>query len=160
MRAPSRHPKRSPSEWQQLRQAAVEHFAAGERPATVARALNLSRETARRWHHHWRATEAALPRRPHGPPPRLGPEQLAELERQLLRGALAQGYAPDLWALARIADLIRKVFGVRHPPSHVFRLLRGLGGSCQKPERRAQERDEAAMQRWVRADWPVLKKGP
>ena len=91
MRAPNRYPKRQPSEGQQLRQAAVEHFAAGERPAAVARALNLSHETARRWYHHWHATAAALPRRPHGPPPRRGPEQLAELERQLLRGPLAQG---------------------------------------------------------------------
>ena len=85
---------------------------------------------------------------------------MAELERQLQRGPLAHGYATDLWTLARIADLIRKWFGVRHHPSHVFRLLRGLGWSCQKPEQRAKERDEAAIQRWVRADWPALKKGP
>jgi transposase len=160
MRAPSRYPKRQPSEWPQLRQTALTHFVAGKRPASVARALNISHETARRWCHHWHATAAALPRRPHGPQPRLGPEQLAELERQLLRGPLAQGYATDLWTLARIADLIRKLFGVRHHPSHVFRLLRGLGWSCQKPEQRAKERDEAAIQRWVRADWPALKKGP
>ena len=160
MRAPNRYPKRQPSEWQQLRQAAVAHFAAGERPVTVARALNISHETARRWYHHWHATAAALPRRPHGPQPRLGAVQLAELERQLLRGPLAQRYATDLWTLARIADLIRKLFGVRHHPSHVFRLLRGLGWSCQKPEQRAKERDEAAIQRWARADWPALKKGP
>ena len=91
MRAPNRYPQRQSSEWQQLRQTALTHFVAGQRPACVARALNLSHETARRWYHHWRATAAALPRRPHGPQPRLGPEQLAELERQLLRGPLAQG---------------------------------------------------------------------
>ena len=91
MRAPNRYPKRSPCEWQRLRQTALTYFAAGKRPACVARALNLSHETARRWYHHWQATAAALPCRPHGPQPRLGPEQLAELERQLLRGPLAHG---------------------------------------------------------------------
>ena len=48
MRASNRYPRRNPSEWQQLREAAVEHFTVGERPAAVARALNLSHETARR----------------------------------------------------------------------------------------------------------------
>ena len=160
MRTSSRYPKRSLSEWQQLRQVAVEHFAAGERPATGARALNLCHQSARRWYHHWRATAAAPPRQPHGPEPRLGPAQLAELERQLLRGPQAHGYRTDLWPLRRIAELIRKLSGVRDDPAHVYKLLRRLGWSCQKPERRAKERDEAAIQRWVRADWPALRKGP
>jgi len=159
MRTPNRYPKRSIDEWQQLRQTAVTHFAGGQRPVGVARALHVSHETARRWYHHWRETGTALPRRPQGPRPRLGPEQLAELQRELLRGPLAHGYATDLWTLARIAELIRKQFGVRPHPSHVFRLLRALGWSCQKPEKRATERDEAAIQRWVYEDWPALKRG-
>jgi transposase len=159
MRAPNRYPKRQPTEWQQLKQAALAHFAAGERPVTVARALHISHETARRWHHHWRTTQAALPRQPRGPRPRLSPAQLAQLDRELRRGPLAHGYANDLWTLARIAHLIQKLFGVRHHPSHVYQLLRALGWSCQKPEVRAKERDEAAIQRWVREDWPALKKG-
>jgi transposase len=109
---------------------------------------------------HWRASGAAPPLQPRGPQPRLGPQQWAELESELLRGPLAQGYASDLWTLERIASLIRKLFGVRYHPAHVFRLLRGLGWSCQRPELRAKERDEAAIQRWVREDWPALKKGP
>jgi transposase len=160
MRAPSRYPKRSRSEWQQLRQAALTHFAADERPATVARALNIGPEAARHWHHHWREAGEPPPLQPRGPRPRLSPEQLEQLQHELLRGARAHGYASELWTLARIADLIRKLFGVRHHPSSVFRLLRGLGWSCQKPEQRAKERDEAAIQRWVREDWPALKKGP
>lgn len=160
MRAPNRYPKRRPTEWQELKQAALAHFAAGERPVTVARALHIAHETARRWYHHWRATEAALPRQPRGPLPRLSPEQLAAWERALLRGPLAHGYATDLWTLQRMAHLIYRLFGVRHHPSSVYRLLRGLGWSCQKPELRAKERDEAAIQRWIREDWPALKKGP
>jgi len=77
-----------------------------------------------------------------------------------LRGPQAHGYRTDLWPLRRIAELIRKLFGVRDDPAHVYKLLRRLGWSCQKPERRAKERDEAAIQRWVRADWPALRKGP
>mgnify|MGYP006266681631 CR=1 FL=1 len=160
MRAPNRFPKRQPSEWQQLKQVAVTHFAAGERPAAVARALNIAHETARRWYQHWRVAQAPLPQRPRGPVPRLGPAQLAHLQRELQRGPRAHGYATELWTLERIADLIHRLFGVRHHPSRVYQLLHALNWSCQKPELRAKERDEAAIQRWVHEDWPALKKGP
>jgi hypothetical protein len=33
-----------------------------------------------------------------------------------------------------------------------------LGWSCQKPERRAVERDEVAIARWMQQDWPRIKK--
>ena len=59
-----------------------------------------------------------------------------------------------------IADLVRRKFGVRYHVDHIGRVLRTLGWSPQKPERRARERDEAAIQRWVKVDWPRLKKKP
>jgi hypothetical protein len=37
---------------------------------------------------------------------------------------------------------------------------RSLGWSPQKPQRRAIERDEAAIQRWVKTTWPKVKKTP
>jgi len=40
----------------------------------------------------------------------------------------------------------------------VGRLLTTLGWSCQKPERRAVERDEAAIARWKRYRWVAVKK--
>ena len=41
---------------------------------------------------------------------------------------------------------------------HVGRLLRDLGWSPQKPQRRAVKRDEAEIQRWVKEEWPRVKK--
>lgn len=50
--------------------------------------------------------------------------------------------------------------GVRghKPPAHVWKSLRGCGWSCQKPERRTRERDEAATQRRLAVRWPDLKE--
>jgi integrase len=68
------------------------------------------------------------------------------LKGVLLRGAEAAGYRTELWTLKRIGEVIRKQFGVRYSPVGVWALLRhGLGWSWQKPERRALERDEAAI---------------
>jgi transposase len=51
------------------------------------------------------------------------------------------------------------VFRVTYYPAHAGRLLRACGWSSQKPVRRARQRDEAAIRRWVQDRWPVLKKG-
>jgi transposase len=54
---------------------------------------------------------------------------------------------------------IRREFGVSYHPAHVSRLLRGLSHSVQKPQRRANQRDEEAIERWKEERWPQLKRG-
>jgi len=56
--------------------------------------------------------------------------------------------------------VIRREFGVRYHVDHIGRLLHSLGWTAQKPERRARERDEGAIQRWVSVDWKRVKKTP
>jgi transposase len=80
------------------------------------------------------------------------------LETILLRGARGAGFSTDLWTCPRIVQVIQKVFGVCYHVDHIGRILRSLGWSPQKPQRWAIERDEAAIQRWVKADWPRVKK--
>jgi transposase len=76
----------------------------------------------------------------------------------LTRGAVRAGYRTDLWTLPRVAALIHQAFGVRYHPAHVWKVLTALRWSCQKPERRAVERDEVAIARWTRQEWPRIKK--
>jgi transposase len=66
--------------------------------------------------------------------------------------------AMQLWTLARVAEVIQRVTGVRYHPGHVWRLLRELGWTRQRPARRAVERDEEAIARWIKQDWPRVKK--
>jgi transposase len=54
--------------------------------------------------------------------------------------------------------VIQRLTGVRHHPSHVWRVLRQLGWSVQRPARRAAERDEAAIQHGVKQDWPRIRQ--
>src|SRR6516225_10882940 len=67
-----------------------------------------------------------------GPAPRLTKAQKEKLLRLLVKGAPAEGYATDRWTLPRIARVIRKHFGVRYHPGHVWWLMKGLRWSCQK----------------------------
>jgi transposase len=82
------------------------------------------------------------------------------LEQDLLRGAQAAGFETDLWTCPRVAQWIQRRFRVRYHPDHVCRLLHALGWSPQKPQRRAIERDEKAIRRWMRDTWSPVKKKP
>ena len=74
----------------------------------------------------------------------------------LLRGARAAGHPTELWTLKRIGTLIEKEFGVRYSPVGVWKLLRyGLNWSWQK---RARQRDEAAIAHWKTTTWPHMRK--
>jgi len=76
----------------------------------------------------------------------------------LRQGARKHGYSTELWTLKRIGELIGKHFDVTYEPSGVWRLLRGMGWSCRKPERRARERDGEAMVRWRNKERPGFKR--
>ena len=128
----------------------------------VARRVGASPSSVWRWKQAFDGggLPALAPKPVPGRPRKLGPPQCQRLLALLLKGAMAYGYPNDLWTLKRIARVIRREFGVRYHPNHVWRLLRRCGWSCQVPERRAVQRDEAAIARWKRYRWPHIKKGP
>ena len=142
---------------------AAELFAAGVHQAEVARQLEVSAQAVSVWHRSWNAggPEALRSKGPSGPAPRLSDTQLATVERALLEGAAANGFTGELWTVDRIALVIERLTGVRHHPAHVWALLRHrLGWTVQRPARRAAERDQAAINRWVKTDWPRIKQTP
>jgi transposase len=97
--------------------------------------------------------------KPHpGRPLRLTAKQRERLARLLLQGATKHGYSTELWTLARVAEMIAVTFGVEYHPGHVWHVLRLMGWSSQKPERRARERDEQAIDQWRQEQWPRIKK--
>jgi transposase len=68
------------------------------------------------------------------------------------------GFMTDLWTLKRIRQVIRREFGVRYTITNVWKLMQSLGWSCQKPDKRARERNEAAVRDWQQQVWPRIKK--
>ena len=132
-------------------------FAAGRSQAEVARTLGVARQNASRWHAQWRAGGLAALRSagPTGYAPRLSDSQLHAIDQALREGARAHGFDTDHWTLARITTVIERVTGVAYHPGHVWKLLRHrLHDRLQRPARRAVERDERAIARWVAEDWP------
>mgnify|MGYP001575854435 FL=1 len=95
-----------------------------------------------------------------GRPSYLTLEQKDDLRAKLLKGAVAAGHATELWTLQRIERLVEREYGVRYTSVGVWKLLRrGLNWSCQKPEKRALQRNEDEIRRWKARVWPHIKKG-
>jgi transposase len=141
---------------------AAKLFAQGESQAAVARALGVTTAATNHWHQAWQ-TEGRTGLRAAGRAgrkPRLEPKQWATIERGLRAGPAAHGFSTEVWTLPRVATLIERLTGVAHHPGHVWRLLRGMGWSLQRPARRARERDEAAIAQWKTRRWAQLKKTP
>ncbi len=131
-------------------------FAAGHSQAQVARQLGVARQNVSRWHARWRqgGQEALRSAGPTGPDPRLSDAQRAAIDQALRQGARANGFDTDHWTLERITTVIQRLTGVGYHPGHTWKLLRRMGWRLQRPARRAVERDEQAIARWVAEDWP------
>ena len=132
-------------------------FATGHSQAEVARTLGVARQNVSRWHALWRAggLQALRSAGPTGYAPRLDDQQLHAIDQALRDGARAHGFDSDHWTLERVATVIERLTGVAYHRGHVWKLLRHrLHYRLQRPARRAVERDERAIARWVAEDWP------
>ena len=153
-------PKGTSEELEQRRRQAIALLEQGLRPAQVARAVGTSRASVTRWKQAYEARGArglAAKRHP-GKPPQLTKRQRRRLVTLLKRGAQKHGYNTALWTLARVGQVIERAFGVSYHPGHVWRVLRSIGWTSQKPERRARERDEQAIAAWRQQEWARIKK--
>jgi transposase len=145
------------AELERRRRRAVALLAQGESPTTVARILGVTRPSRYRWKHLADQPDGLAAKVHRGPTPGLTDKQLRELEGLLQQGAKAHGWPNQLWTAARVTQLIHRHCKVTFHRDHVRRFLRRrLGWTSQKPQRRAKERDEDAIARWLDDDFPRI----
>ena len=138
---------------------AVKCFEAGHTRAAVAGFCGVSWRAAHDWHRAWSKGGAGALKatsKP-GPKPKFNEEDMAVLETELRRGPVVHGYENDLWTLRRVGRLINEIFHRKVSQSEVWRLLRRMRWSPQKPQRKARERDEEKIAVWKEQRWPQLK---
>jgi transposase len=133
----------------------------GWRQSQIAAALGVTSGAVCQWMRRARdggGPEALRKRKAPGGQLRLSVEQQRQVLAWLREGAEAHGFRGDLWTRKRVAVLIERQLGIRYHPGHVSKLLQSWKWSPQKPEKRARQRDEAAIEQWVKDRWPAIKK--
>ena len=142
---------------EEKRKLALKLLEEGKPASKVAELVGVTVRSVYRWQEQ-RENPPKKSELPPGRRSKLSSEQLQKLERELLRGAYAHGYAEDYWTLERIGHVIWELFGVRYVPSGVWHVMDRMGWSSQKPQRLAIQRDEEAILSWKRRVWPRIKK--
>ena len=134
----------------------------GKKPAEVALAVGVARQTVYTWKAllDKRGIDALRSAPSRGRPPRLDESELKGLRRALLQKPTEHGFGTVLWTLKRVGVVIQRLYGVKFGQTQIWRLLGALGFSAQKPEKRAIERNEDGVRSWKRSTWPALKKKP
>ena len=144
-------------ELERRRKQAVQAVADGESRKTVAKVLGVHYKTVARWVRAARQPGGLDAKPQPGPTPGLTDADLRRLEGLLAKGAKAHGWHNELWTAARVARLIEREFGIRYHPEHVRKILkRRLGWTSQKPRRKARERDDKEVARWVGDEFPRI----
>ncbi len=154
------HPNRalSPKELEARRRKAAKYFQEGKTKYWVAKHFKVSFSASGDWYRRWE--EDSLEARKPGKKEKLSAGQKEELSKMILRNPIRYGYETQLWTLDRITSCVRKELNVSYKPRSLSHMLHMLGFSCQKPERRAKERNEKKIAEWKRTVWPaLLKKG-
>ena len=144
-----------------LRIRAVRSVQDGESPEDVARTLRVTSRTMYKWLADYRRGGwGALEAKPlAGRPPKLDDKKLKWLYNTITRkNPLQLNFQFALWTREMVAQLIKEKYGIRLAANSVGRLLAQLGITPQKPLHRALERDEALVQKWLKSEYPKIKK--
>jgi len=150
---------------EEIRRMAVERVREGEDPKVVIASYGFCRTTIYKWLRaasgRGKGLRALASRKASGRPRTLSAAQ----ERQVFRwinGKDPRQYGFDfaLWTRKVVGALIEREFGVAYSTVNVWRILRELGFSSQRPAGRAIQRDEVAIKQWRTKRWPALKKSP
>jgi transposase len=129
----------------------------GQPRATVAKVLGVHYKSVARWVRAANKPGGLAAKPQTGPTPGLTDADLARLEGLLTKGAKAHGWPNQLWTAARVARLIERTFGIAYHPEHVRKILkRRLGWTSQKPRRKARERNDKEVARWVGDEFPRI----
>jgi transposase len=149
----------SASELQRLRELAVQAVHGGKTPVQVAEVLGVHPASVRKW---WKAFEKkgskGIEAKPHpGRPSKLTNRQQSQVLRWLRKNPKSFGFSTELWTARRVAEVIKRKFGVQYHPRYLNEWLTARGITPQKPQTRASERDQQVIESWVQTEWPCIQ---
>ena len=153
-----------PHELEDRRKLAVKLRKRGMKYADIGETVGVNRNTASEWCRRWeqggaKALKVGNPGRPKGSGATLDKE-----EQHKVRSCLIQ-CTPDqlefdfaLWTRAAVQQLIEHLFGFQMPIRTVGDYLKQWGFTPQKPVKRAYERCDKKVKKWLEEQYPDIEQ--
>jgi transposase len=144
-----------------LRIRAVGMVQKGESPEVVGKALGLNRTTVYEWSAMYRrgGWDALKAKPVPGRKPKLSGKQMKWVfDTVTQKNPMQLKFEYALWTREMVAEVIKEKYGIKLAANSVGRLLAQLGITSQKPLHQAIERDEALVQKWLKTEYPKIKK--
>ena len=153
-------PHGTSAELERRRRLAVRRVRSGYTQQGVAEFLGIHPRTVQRWMQAYRQDGLrGLKAKPvPGRPPTLSLRQELAVLRWFRKSPREFGFPTELWTGARVSELIQRRFRKRLHPHYVIQWLADRRITSQKPERQARERNQREVRRWLREEWPRIKK--
>jgi transposase len=151
----------APATQEQIRFKAVAAVEKGMTRVKAAEVFGVTRQSVDRWVKAYRSRGAnslkVHKRGPKGEGSRLEGWQAATVIKLITDHYPEQLKLPFvLWTADAVRQLIQRKFKVRVSVRTVRRYLARWGFTPQKPVRRAYERDDAAVRRWLEEEYPAI----
>ena len=152
----------SPVELERRRRLAVKKVDEGHSPADVAEMLDVTVRSVQRWVAAAKGGgERALVAKPaSGRPRKLTKKQEQAVLRWVRKSPTKFGFQTEMWTAKRLAKVIRKRYRVTFNANYLIAWLRERGVTAQMPRKVARERDDDAVDLWIKNRWQQLKKSP
>ncbi len=134
----------------------------GKTAPEIADILKVHRSKVSLWLCHWQEngiTGILEGDRP-GRPDRLSEEQRKTLADILDSGSVSYGFNSGVWTCPMVSRVIEEEFSVSYHPAHVSRILHELRFSVQRPQKILTRADKTLQSRWIRCQYPDIKKKP
>jgi len=143
-----------------LRFRAIELRQSGEKVEDIAKFFGVHPASVSRWlgTYKRKGLEGLKSKKATGRKPKLTKEEKMNILECLKQPATDFGFETPLWTTKRVALLINKKTNKSLHYSNVWRLLRKLGLTNQKPERRAIEQNPKETKRWLEHEWPRIQE--
>jgi transposase len=133
----------------------------GQRQVDVAQAYQIDYTTLYRWCRRYQEKEdfSSLERKTgSGRPKKIDEAKQQKLFKVIMKPASSFGYETDFWTCRRLIQVVQTQFSITASQPSMWRLLRDLGLTYQKPERRYLETNDETRKKWLRYEVPKIRR--
>jgi transposase len=152
--------KRDQKELEKRRLQAGKMFEKGISQVSISKKFKVSRAAVCQWYAMWKedGKKGLQSRGLPGFDSEFTEEKKKKLKTIILAGPIKSGYVTDFWTINRVRAVTKKELLIDLGYTRIWNTVLSLGFSCQKPERRARERNEKSITDWKQNTFPRLKK--